>query len=73
MVDCYDLYNSEGFNNKQVSYEQFTKISDKKWLCPHKLDSLEVRGSYGEAYYDYVSIVVAGCNLGDECMSDEDV
>lgn len=49
------------------------KESDKKWLCPDMLNSLEVRGGYSEAHYDYVSIIVAGCNLGDECMSDEEI
>ena len=42
------------------------------WLCPDQLESLEVRGSYDAEHFDFVSIRILGCELGDQCMSEDE-
>ena len=43
------------------------------FLCPINLDKLKVRGHFGSPRFDYVEIMVRGCNLTDssECLSDD--
>ena len=65
LIDCQELFEKGGFNNKHIDYEEFTRLTPKKWLCPDALDSLEVRGGWGSDYFNYLSLKILGCELGD--------
>ena len=42
-------------------------------LCPELSANSSVRGKFGDEYFDYIEITVKGCNLGDQCLPDDQV
>ena len=46
----------------------------KKFLCPVGLDSLMLRGAFGQNNFDFVRIEVKGCDMGPElCLPDDEI
>lgn len=69
MVDCASL-SPEQINNEAFDVKQF---GDKKWMCPDSTEHFKVRGSYGTKEFDYIKIAYVGCDLGEECASEEEL
>ena len=73
MIDCRefleggqyeDIYDND---NKMKLISKLTEVKhDAKFLCPHNVEKLNVRGHYGARYFDYVSIKVRACDQGPE-------
>ena len=45
----------------------------QSYLCPIFPEELIIRGHYNAEYFDYVSVFVNGCELGDECFDDSEL
>ena len=76
MADCRTLRPDQGNpNNVKFGYDNLLDgLNDRNFLCPVGLDSLELRGAYGFPQFDYLKIVMLGCDLGPtECFSDAKV
>ena len=76
MADCRTLPpEQQNINNGKFTYEQLLHgLNGRNFLCPVGLDSLELRGAFGFPEFDYLKIVMRGCDLGPtECYSDEQV
>ena len=43
------------------------------FLCPANLESMPLRGNFGSKYFDYVKLKVEGCDLGAECLPDDEL
>ena len=70
MVGCNQIEYEQGVNWKALL--EHSKLEDM--LCPIlKPGLLTIEGQYSDETFDYIEIVVAGCDLGDECASLEDV
>ena len=59
--------------NKRVLIDNlsFDRKKGMTYLCPYNPEFLNVRGHYGALNFDYIKFGVKGCDLGDECFSDE--
>ena len=71
MVECIELYESKGLRNlnvrEQILYDTVLKErAERSYLCPDLSDvQLVVRGHWMAEYFEYLSIKVMGCDLGD--------
>ena len=43
------------------------------YLCPINIEEMSVQGQFGSSIFNYVRISLEGCDLGDECLPDEEV
>ena len=79
MVKCSELFPGGKYeefnNNSQFPYDIFLADANaEKFDCPINLDSLPIRGKYGEKYFDFVRVKLIGCDLGpDECLTDDKI
>lgn len=79
LIDCKKLLAGEtGFEkNTALKFtfdELLADLDLSDYLCPVGIEALPLRGEFGEAYFNYVSFKVFGCDLGPEkCMSDDDI
>ena len=79
MVKCSELFPggkySEFNNNPQFPYEVFLRDADpEKFNCPIRLDALPIRGKYGDRKFEFIRILLEGCDLGpDECIQDDNI
>ena len=75
MIDCRELLVEKGGDNRHFHFS-IEKLEKSKpgvtWLCPHNIESLSIRGSFGSEFFDFVRIRLTGCDLGDACASDEE-
>lgn len=70
------LKNDPNFENFHESTKLLVKSiqntrRNTSFLCPINLESLVVRGHYGATHFDYIRIGVRGCDMGDECFTDQ--
>ena len=49
------------------------RFGTKEWKCPFEIDSMEVQGGAGQDLFKYVQVSTLGCNLGDECLPDDEL
>ena len=47
--------------------------SSSSFLCPVVPENTQIRGSLYAEEYEYITIKVLGCELGEECLSDGEV
>ena len=80
MEECKEFQEGGKFAS-QVTESQKTILNsvnlarkrDVTFLCPSNFGSLTVQGSFGADKFDYVKISYIGCNLGAECIPDEEL
>ena len=78
LIDCRELRDNINLRGKK-NYEHFNleKLLKSKpgsnWLCPYGIESLNIRGSFGDDFFEYVRIRLSGCQLGDSCASEEEL
>ena len=74
MVDCEEIWKANKLNNKHFEFEKLrTSVFKLEWLCPSGLENLDVRGSWGDNYFDYVRIRLYGCDQGNDCASTKEL
>ena len=80
MISCDEYleggeHTSVNLSNKQVLVDniQLDRKRGVQFLCPYVPDSLRVRGHFGSSNFDYVKLKIEGCDLGEECFSDEEI
>ena len=47
--------------------------SSSSFLCPVVPENTKIRGSLYTEEYEYLTIKVFGCELGEECLSDDEL
>ena len=71
LVDCAEMGGQVGhlkvFENAENGRGKFD------FLCPIIPEEFRSRGKFGDPLFDYIQIHVKGCDLGAECLSDEEV
>ena len=81
LIDCNLYLHDDKYSRllnppqKTLVNDNLTRLLNKKlsFLCPYKMDHMRVQGGYGSQDFDYVKIAVYGCDIGDECMNDEEI
>ena len=75
LIDCGELYQSKEPSEFSTSWLKLLESvalerQGRQYWCPIYPERFTVRGHYHADHFDYVSVNVVGCALGDECYDD---
>ena len=62
MVDCNSVNGQVG---KLKIFDAVNDNGELKFLCPILTPGLELRGKFGDDIFDYITVKIHGCNLGN--------
>ena len=82
MVDCREYQEGGEYENFDLRHKKtlidninMTRKTDSTFLCPYLPNdsSMTIQGHFGSEYFQYVKLKIEGCDLGNECFTDEEL
>ena len=77
LMDCEELQEIRGGLVQELEvFKRVVNLQQRRemyFLCPIKVDKLQLAGNYGSSLFEFVEISLTGCELEVGCLPDDEL